>query len=411
VYQRNRKSYRSGAVVPLFALMLIPLLGMLAFSIDAGYMALVKSDLQNAADAAALAGAEKLQQLYVQYYQPGQTSQTSIFINATTNSGPHSPMATAELFAGYNKAGNVSLSVPDSDVNFGFTNAQGYYFTSYAGFPNTIEVVVRRDSVANTPLKLFFGGLLGMPSINMTATARATIYSGPVTSLQAIAGVGAHILPVALDYKVWDQFYQTGVSPDGIIHLNASNQVPELQVYPYAGDAPGNFALLDVGPPQNNAPAFRNWIDYGETPNDISYLLNTGLLPVSMQGPESWKGGPGLKSTLVSDFASQEGVPNLIPLFKAVQYPSPANNNTYIAAASQGQNATYSIVGFVGVDISRATSTGLSNMVIAIQPMAVVDPSAVIPGATPAGTQSSPMTPSVPTYTTTTTFTSAKLTY
>jgi uncharacterized membrane protein len=40
-------------------------MGMLSFSIDLGYIALVKTDLQTAADAAALAGAEKLQQLYV----------------------------------------------------------------------------------------------------------------------------------------------------------------------------------------------------------------------------------------------------------------------------------------------------------------------------------------------------------
>ncbi len=406
----HKNKTRHGAVVPLCALMLIPLLGMLAFSIDAGYMALVRADLQNAADAAALAGAERLQELYVQYNQPGQTSQSNILNWATTNSGPSSPMATAELFASYNRAGNVNLTVPDSDVSFGFTNAQGSYTSPYAGFPNTIQVIVRRDHIMNSPVQLFFGGVLGISSVELTATARATIYSGTVSSLQVITGVGAHILPVALDYKVWDQFYQSGISPDGSIHLNANNQLPELQVYPYPGEAPGNFALLDVGPPQNNAPAFRSWIDNGETPNDINYLLTNNLLPVSLQGPEPWKGGPGLKSTLVPNFASQEGVPNLIPLFQAAQYPAAANNYTYIAASNQGQNATYAIVGFAGVTISNATATG-SNMVIAIQPMAVVDPTAVIPGAAPAGTQPSPLTPSVPANTTITTFTSAKLTY
>ena len=46
---------RRGAVVPLFTILLIPLLGMLAFSIDLGYIALVAADLQTVADAAALA--------------------------------------------------------------------------------------------------------------------------------------------------------------------------------------------------------------------------------------------------------------------------------------------------------------------------------------------------------------------
>jgi Flp pilus assembly protein TadG len=162
VYQSHSKSFRRGAVVPLFALMLVPILGMLAFSVDAGYMALVKADLQNAADAAVLAGAEKLQSLYVQYNQPLQTNQPRILIDATTNSGSNSPMATAELFASYNKAGNVSLNLPDSDVTFGFTDINGVYTSPCSGFPNTIQVVLRRDNTANSPLQLFFGGILGM---------------------------------------------------------------------------------------------------------------------------------------------------------------------------------------------------------------------------------------------------------
>src|SRR5438132_4631948 len=74
---------RQGAMVPLFALLLIPLLAMLAFSIDAGYMVLVRTDLQNTADAAALAGAEKLQALYVQYNTPGVLTQATILATAT----------------------------------------------------------------------------------------------------------------------------------------------------------------------------------------------------------------------------------------------------------------------------------------------------------------------------------------
>src|SRR5438132_12319122 len=137
---------RRGALIPLFALLLVPLLGMLAFSIDAGWMVLVRTDLQNTADAAVLAGAEKLQDMYVQYYSPGQPSQGTILARALTNSGPDSPMGTAEKFAALNKAGNVNITLLDQDVTFGFTDAQGNYTSPYlAGFPNTIQVIVRRD--------------------------------------------------------------------------------------------------------------------------------------------------------------------------------------------------------------------------------------------------------------------------
>ena len=89
----THQTRRRGAIVPLFALLLIPLLAMLAFSIDAGYMVLVKTDLQNAADAAALAGAEKMQDPYVQYNMPSQLKQSAILLAATTNTAG-SPMST-----------------------------------------------------------------------------------------------------------------------------------------------------------------------------------------------------------------------------------------------------------------------------------------------------------------------------
>ena len=53
----QRRSRREGVLLPLAALLLVVILGMAAFSIDIGYMIYVESELQNAADASALAGA------------------------------------------------------------------------------------------------------------------------------------------------------------------------------------------------------------------------------------------------------------------------------------------------------------------------------------------------------------------
>ena len=396
---------RPGAVAPLMALLMLPLLGMLAFSIDVGYMVLVQTDLQNAADAAALAGAERLQGLFVQYNSPGLTAaqQSAILTQATTNVAPNattgapaSPMYTAEQFSNYNKAGGVYISVLDSDVSFGFTDASGDY-SSTNGFPNTISVTTRRDDTANTPVSLFFGPVLNVSSENMTANARATIYTGDVTSLQAIQGIDAHILPVALDVNIWKTFYQTGKSPDGNIYTGPDGN-PELLVYPTDTNTPGSFGLIDVGPPENNAPAFRNWIDSGETPNDITYLLTNNLLPVSMSSPASWKVGPGLKSTLLTNFQSEIANPNLIPLF------TPASESPYVAASGNGQGATYAVVGFAGITISSASGNG-SNMNISVQPMANIDATTVFSNVAPAGTTQTSYSTSP------TTFISAKLTH
>lgn len=398
------QSRRPGAIAPMTVLLLVPLIGMLAFSVDVGYMVLVQAELQNAADAAALAGAEKLQSLYVQFYMPGQTQQSAIYNKAVNNTGTWDcPKYTAKKFSSYNKAGNVSITVPDSDVTFSFRDGTSTIQSpAYPDrFPNTINVTARRDSTANTPLTLFFGPIFNKNSVNLTAAASATIYAGEATSATPIPGVNAHILPVALDINIWKEFLNSGESGDGTIHYD-DNGLPQLYVYPNPGNAPGSFGLIDVGPPQNNAPAFKQWIDDGQTPNDLQYLIDHDMLPVSTTAPKWWKAGPGMKSTLLDNFQGVLGQPNLIPLFTPHQ--GTPGSSDYQAARGSGSNAEYNVVGFVGIMVSYAEGQG-SGMDISLQPMAVVDPSMIISTPTPAR----PITGS-PLGSPTTTFISAKLT-
>ncbi len=376
----NQRNRRRGGVAPLFAVLAIPLLGMMAFSIDVGYICLVKGELQTAADAAALAGAQKLQDLYVQYNLPNQTQKSTILANATTNvSG--GPMDTAKKFAAYNTAGGVSVTLRDADVTFGFTDANGNYNGSYTGFPNTISVVARRDGLQNGSVGLFFARVLGKGTQDLQATARATIYVGDVSNLQLLAGMNTRMLPIALDYNDWTTFYSTGRSPDNQIHPGP-NGAPQIQIYPVPKSTSGNFSLLCIGPPDKNSPTFRTWIDYGMSSSDETYLQTNSLLPVSISSPKQWAGGPGLTDTLVSNFADALGKSNLIPLFK------PVSTTPYQAASGTGQNSTFAIVGFASVQVSQCGGDG-SNLVLAIQPMAIYDPTAVINKVTPAGTQNS----------------------
>jgi len=74
---------RRGAIIPLGAVLMIPLMGMLAFAVDTGYIVMARSELQNAADAAALAAAEQLNTYYVQYYLPS-ADRTAVLSSAKT---------------------------------------------------------------------------------------------------------------------------------------------------------------------------------------------------------------------------------------------------------------------------------------------------------------------------------------
>src|SRR5437763_145289 len=111
----HTKQSRRGAVAPMAALLLSVLVGMLAFAI-----AVVKGELQNAADAAALAGAARLQNPFVQYYSPGATSLKQIYNGVMDTSAPASAVSTAQRFASANVAGGVNVNVPAADVTFSF---------------------------------------------------------------------------------------------------------------------------------------------------------------------------------------------------------------------------------------------------------------------------------------------------
>jgi hypothetical protein len=230
-----------------------------------------------------------------------------------------------------------------------------------------------------------------MSNTTVTATATSVIYTASsLSSFNTSLNVNGVLLPVAMDVNAWTNFYATGQSPDGVVHLG-SNGKPQLLIYPSPGNAPGNFGLLSVGPPSSDTPTFSGWIDGGPSSSDLSYLNSNNLVPASTSSPKSWAGGPGLKSTEQSDFASVMGQSRLVPVFQA------ASQSPYQGASGTGSNTTYNIVGFVGVTISEADSTG-SNMNIAIQPAATIDATAnyLSSSVVPAGEGSASVTTMIP---------------
>src|SRR6185369_17026991 len=102
------------------------------------------------------------------------------------------------------------------------------------------------------------------------------------------------------------------------------------------------------------------WINNGPSPADLSYFGTNGLQATPSQ-PATMKGGPGLKSTLISNLAGIVGQPRVIPLFSSF--------------SGSGSNTQYTIVGFAGVTIVSATGQG-SNIQVIVEPTAVIDTTA-----------------------------------
>ncbi len=408
---RGNRPKRRGAVTVLIACLLVPFMGMVAFAIDIAWIVQARSDLQAAADAAALAGAEQLMSGFVQYSLPGQTNKSGVITATETTAKTY-----AKNFAGYNTAGGVSsLALADADIEFGFTDAGNNYTPAptYTGFPNTVKVTMRLDSNANGALKLFFSPLFGVNSTSLQATAAATIYTGTVNSFQSSPGKSGGLLPMTLDINAWNSYVQSGASSDGTVHA-AANGAPQMQVYPSPNLAPGNFGMLSLNDSSNSASDISTWISQGLSSSDISALQSANLLPLAQPNPGlwDWKGAPGFKSSDLNSLTV--GQTYLMALFEPVvgtlgstyeaapgsvyQATDKSAGPADVGAGGVGQNAYYNIVKFVGVQITTIDKSKDAF----IQPAAVIDPNALFDPTTvvPAGTTSQ----------FTTTFTTPKLT-
>jgi Flp pilus assembly protein TadG len=373
------KKQRHGAMVVLVAILLIPLLAMVAFAVDIAWIVTTRTQLQNAADSAALAGAEPLMQGYVLYYLPGQTQQSTILSNTLT-----SARTAARNYASYNSAGGVSsLTLNDNDIEFGYTDSSNNYTpmsSSTTFFPNTIKVLLRRDSTANGSLKLFFGPVLGTNTTDVKATAAATIYTGTVDSFTNPMNQNVFVLPMTYDVNHWNSFLQTGQGPDGTTD-NGANGAPQLQVYPSIKFV-GDFGLLSLDQSNDGASAISSWINNGVSSSDLQNEYNAGLLPLSSHPPLTWdwKGDSGLRTSDIQTLQGEIGNTYLLPLFNPVNNGS-IDPTLYAAGVRQGTNYLYDIVQFVAITI-----TYVDNFGVHVQPSAMVVPNGIFTNVTPAAT-------------------------
>ena len=404
---------RRAGIAPLTALLLIPLLGMVAFAVDMGWIVLVQSDLQNAADSAALAGAGQLMNGFVSYHLPNQTKNQPGILSTAESAAKSS----AKKFAGLNAAGGVSsLTLLDSDIQFGFTDASGNYTVAGSGvYPNTVKVTVLRDRTANTSLGLFFAPVLGISTKDLKATASATIYAANINSFANTSSLAARLLPVTYDVNAWNNFLATGQDPDGNTTLDANGN-PEITVFPSVKES-GNFGYLGLDDAHAGASTVSSWITSGLTQSDLQTLQSnsasdeTPLIPLSSHnqsiqpsastdgmGSWNWVGDTGMKTSDIHTLSNYVGDRFLLPLFtpldpgttttttttnKKGQTTTSTTTTPYSAGNGNGSHYYYNIVQFVSVTI-----TAVDGKSVVVQPSAtMINPTwDILSSSVPAGT-------------------------
>lgn len=160
MWRLKKDDAERGVVAPITALLMVALLGMAAFAIDVGTMYSEHAQLQNGADASALAIAQACAK------NAGSGDCTG-------------PAAAATSLAGGNALDGTS-NVPVASVNLG---------------ARTVEVTTQsRDTSGNNHFSLVFARVLGIETADIRATANAAW--GPPGSGGAF--------PLAFSNKCWD---------------------------------------------------------------------------------------------------------------------------------------------------------------------------------------------------------------
>ncbi len=377
---------RRGIIAPLAAVLMVFLLGMVAFTVDIAWMVLAQTELQNVADAAALAGAQPLMDNYPVYAMSKITSNSTgasvALNNARTQAAAEAKkVAAANVFSASGAKKNYVLA--DVDIEFGVLDSSNNYTQAASGvYPNSIKVTMRRSSGVNESLSLFFGPVLGKSTVDLTNVARASIF-GTEDFIEQVGNKGP-VLPVTYDKYFWDEFWTTGIDPDSLpdttkgkakkkgAKLTADDGTPRLHIYQNGKESvyKGNFGMLSLNDSAHNSAATSNWVENGLSQADFDTLLAQNLIPISKHAANTWdwQGSPGFDSSVVQNINDHMNKPSLMPLFQAKNFNFD-DPTVYQPGVGEGSGYDYNIVGFAPIKI---VGTPGDNQNIYIQPAAYI---------------------------------------
>lgn len=220
-YASARHARQRGGIMLMAAPLVACLLAMTALAIDVSRILLARSELQNAADAAALAGAARLDS----YISPNWLDARSAALAALSN----------------NRAANRMLTAGDVDVGFWPITGNGP-LRSWDDGPTSPQLgenpavrvrVSLRENVNGGALTLLFAPIFQRYLSNVTAQAVGVI------ATPGFASEGS-LFPMVLNKCMFDQFWSNGVpnDPDQVVRIGSA--------YHYPNCSAGQWSSLDL---------------------------------------------------------------------------------------------------------------------------------------------------------------------
>lgn len=200
-----------GAVAVMVAIVLVVLLSFGALALDISNAMIARNELQNVADASALAGARQLGVIYAAL--PQGTPYTTYVL-----SNPSAVVNAATAVALANQARQVAITLNPADIVIGVWNSGPRTLTAGNVGATGVRVTARRDGGANGPVATWLAGIMGINSMNVVATGTAAVTG------TGILLPGEANSPFGFDRRVFDdpafcnrpiQFYPTTTSCAG----------------------------------------------------------------------------------------------------------------------------------------------------------------------------------------------------
>jgi hypothetical protein len=231
------------------------LIGFAALAIDLGQLYVVRAELQRAADAAALAGASAY---FSEAALAGDIPELTYMIETRSQE--------ASLA---NRTYRAQTILDSADVVMGsydFDHPEGDLDTSGALRFNAVQVTTRRTSEsANGPIRLLFGGLLGVDERGVVATATA-VADDRFAGLRLDRDIAVPFIPFTIDSGLYEELAANGddhFAYDGAVY-ETGDGIPEVRLYPWRhfpgdpadvwddvftvdDDGQGNFGVLEFG--------------------------------------------------------------------------------------------------------------------------------------------------------------------
>lgn len=171
-----------GATAILVALLMVVLVGIIALAVDTGYLFTKKTELQNVADAASLAGARQLGAIYQTMSYEEQQAYVC---------DPSAIIAVVQEVAGKNQAeGTVTIN----DIKIGDWNTNTKTFTEKLAQPDAVWVRAAREDTG--AVNTFFAGIFGINAVDVSADAIAALTG------QSTADPGDLELPIGIS-RYW----------------------------------------------------------------------------------------------------------------------------------------------------------------------------------------------------------------